>query len=300
LAVSDSFGFFEYSKPIIFNGGKVSVSEDYGLASEWINKYKNRDGYFYPPTKHRVKFDPITKEEEEIPNTKRPALLYRLPSSHKIALKNDDARRDSDLGLIIHLASYIFGTRVQFHDWWFDGRVPIKPANDFSLAHSTIEDFISCGYETWKSWNLKNRKNFINILFMHSRAPLYEWDWERFINEYIVFDAIFDLAKKLYGCKASTHKYRFKSLCEEFGIMFNSGLVDLIYISRNSLFHHSLWDNGQPCSASDSHEVFMLPFNLHKFNARVIPALLGYNSPFIETSWWSLGQCCFDMPTSSS
>lgn len=302
VAAQDAFGFLEYSEKIIFDGGHIIPSPDFSNACEWGRKYQNTDGWIYPPMEHMVKCDPMTGAAGgAIPNTERPSLLHQVPPSHLLYLHADEPSADSrksHSGFLIHLLAYIFGTRLQFHDWWLDGRVPVKPTNNTHFTHAAIEGFISHSYTTWQAWDTKNRKLFANILYMHSRTPSYEWDWERFLCEYIVFDALFALSKTIFGFGANKHKDRFKVVCNYFGIPFNERLIDNIYTLRNELFHESLWGGGQPCTAENN--AFMQSDNLRRFNARLIPAVLGYKTPFIQTDWECMGTGCFDEPATTT
>ena len=135
---SDSFGFINYSSQINFINGHITPTDNFNKVCNWIAKYKNTDGFIYPPMEHRVKYDKINgKKGNKIPNTERPSLLHRLPASHVLTLDVDEAQRDAlrkaDSGFIVHLLSYIFGTRLQFHDWWFDNRVPIEPTHNINF-----------------------------------------------------------------------------------------------------------------------------------------------------------------------
>lgn len=296
--ITELFGFLRYSKTIRFKGGEISIMDGYEDACKWIEEYAHRDGFIYPPISHTVEFDSITgKEVRKIPKTERPSLLHKLPISHKVIIEQPISKtnvREADASFLVHLLSYVFGTRLQFKDWWFDGRIPIKPTLNIHIIHSTIEDFVSNSYQTWKKWTDKQRKWFVNILIMYSRAPSYEWDWEHFIIEYMVFDGLFKLAERLYGCHAQTHKERFKAICNKFGIQFNKDLIERIYKLRNDLFHQSLWDRGQPCTGKVNSDAYFQPLHLRRFNARLIPAILGYNTPFIKTKWWYMGTSAFD------
>ena len=298
MKYSDYFGFLNLEKEIEFDGGKIHPIDEYSKSVEWIEECKHEDGFIYPPQIETVILNPITMEEESVkPKTKRPALLHKLPASHGLTL-NVPIDRDGDAGFIIHLVAYIYGTRLQFHDWWHDGRVPIKSTHNCTFPIEWIEDFMSKAYKTWQSWSDDHRKWFNNILIMHSRAPSYEWDWERFMIEYMVFDGAYRLSKDLYGCTAKSHKERFKSVCDKFGIQFNDDKITEIYNLRNELFHQALWDDGQPCTGS-SNNAFYHQYNLSRFNNRLIPALLGYNNKYVESSWWSMGTFLFDKENNS-
>jgi hypothetical protein len=114
MIVSDLFGFFAYSSKIEFDGGVIVPSDKFDTACEWVDKYKNKDGFLYPPLERRVKYDHLKgKAGKKIPNTELPALLHKIPSSHVLNLETNDSTgknvRESDSGFIIHLLSYIFG-----------------------------------------------------------------------------------------------------------------------------------------------------------------------------------------------
>lgn len=210
MLITDSFGFLNYSLPIEFNGGQVIPATNFDSAHAWVIENKNEDGFIYPPLEQQ-ELDKITLETGKRKlSTKRPVFLHKMPPSHTLTLvanrSEKDNLRGSDSGFIIQLLSYIFGTRLQFHDWWFDSRIPTNATHSIHFPHPVIEDFLSHSYKTWSSWNKTDQKLFTNILYMYSRARSYEWDWERFLLEYIVFDAAFSLAKKLYGCRATSHK----------------------------------------------------------------------------------------------
>ncbi len=85
-----------------------------------------------------------------------------------------------------------------------------------------------------------------SILLMFSIAPCYEWDWERFNIEYMVFDGLYKMAEKIYGIKASSHKKRFKLCCDKFNIIYNEVNIKKICEIRNDLFHETFWDKGMP------------------------------------------------------
>lgn len=130
-----------------------------------------------------------------------------------------------------------------------------------------------------------------NLLFMHSRAPSYEWDWERFMIEYMVFDGCWNLS----GLVAKKHRDRIKILCDKWGIPADDALVNNIADLRNNFFHKTLWDKSQP-STGVSSEAFLQTYNLRRLKQRLIPALLGYNNSYVRSSWWALGTCLFEKP----
>jgi hypothetical protein len=232
---------------------------------------------------------------EEVPNSERPAHLHKIPASHRISLnttKPQELLRESDAAFLMHLAAYLFGVRLQFNDWWFDGRVPIKSTHNIHLTPSKANAFFLAAYGNWKSFKTKYQKLMINLLYMNSRTLSYEWDWEQFTIAYMVFDGCYKFAKNIHSLNSKSHTERLNVMCNFFGIKTDKVRFSEIVRLRNSLFHETLWDDGQPCSTKSSKPQFVAS-NLRKLNQRVIAALLGHESEYISSNWWSLGVCSF-------
>lgn len=295
------FGFLRYEHTLEFERGTIPLLPSYKEGEAWIEKYLHEDGFLYPPLVSTYKCKPITLEPyEKKPRTERPALLQEIPPSHDLLfpriIEGEDIRNESG-AFIIHLLSYLFGTRLQFYDWRFDRRVPIERTNNIYFTKETAEHFISKSYNKWLTWNNLTKTLFINLLYMHSRSPSYEWDWERFIIDYMVFDSCFKVASLLniLGTKKNVpHKDRIKNLCSEFEIPFNDDLANDIVELRNNLFHETIWDKTQPCGYRSGSEAHLKSYHLRRLNQRLIPALLDYKTKFINTGWWYLGQCLFE------
>lgn len=137
MTYNDKFGFLNIGRSFSFEGGVVTILENFEASRSWIDECTNRDGYLYPPQVETVEIYPKKLEEiRGIPKTQRPALTHKLPASHEIELQEgyaDGDVRNGDGGLIVHLLGYIFGTRLQFYDWWHDGRVPIKSTHNINV-----------------------------------------------------------------------------------------------------------------------------------------------------------------------
>jgi hypothetical protein len=291
----DYFGFLPCAWTIDFGKGNVNPLDDFEEVENWVNKYKNQDGFLYPPLSRTMTVDPSTMEfKEEIPNTERPAFLYNMPPSHKIIFYNTSNEteyfRGGPGGFIMHILGYLFGTRLQFKDWWFDGRVPIESTHNVYISKDTASEFLLESYNNWKRWNNKLRTFFTNILYMHSRSPSYEWDWERFAIEYMTFDACYKFAMEvgIISKKNVTHKDRIKTICVKFSIPINIDIIAEIVELRNGLFHEALWDGSHPCFVTKTSKYNQLyDYHLRNLNQRIIPALLNFKTPYINTEWWN-------------
>ena len=129
----DKIGFLSYEKTIQFSHGWICPVNSFDDACEYVNKNANKDGFFYPPIietykqRHDVIEGKLHTFEDLVPKTKRPAHLFKMPASHEIQIiypSNKSNSKQGDGLFITYLIAFIFGIRLQFHDWWFDGRVP--------------------------------------------------------------------------------------------------------------------------------------------------------------------------------
>lgn len=305
----DKIGFLPIKHKLEFEGGSFTPLPNFDEARRFIDKWKNRDGFIYPPlieTKRKLS-QPNKPENivwESIPNTERPALLYKLPASHELVIINDpidDDFRKSDGAFLMHLASYLFGVRLQFYDWWFDSRAPTESTHIISITQQKESDFFSHSYRAWKQWPRDLRIRFTNILYVNSKVPSYEWDWEQFTISYMVFDALYELANAYFGVEEKIHKKRLYRMCEYFGLACENDNLDKISNIRNNLFHECCWyetRNSKREIQSDQKDIrlgrpfdagFFQSQNLWRLNQRLIPAILGYKTEYIASPWWYMG-----------
>jgi len=309
----DKIGFLPIKYRIEFDGGAFIPLPKFDEGKRIIDNCKNRDGFIYPPTiVMKQGFSPPGEHKEtewkDIPNTERPALLHKLPASHELSITNDPVDvdfRKSDGAFLMYLASYLFGVRLQFHDWWFDGRVPIKRSHNISINKQTESNFFSHSYCTFRQWPKDLRIRFTNILYVNSKAPSYEWDWERFFINYMVFDALFKFAKNHVGVNATSHRERLNNICKHYGLACEEENLEKISDLRNNLIHECIWidnNDGKREIQSDQNDVrpgrvydvgFFQSQNLWRLNQRLIPAILGYDTKYISTTWSCMGSFKF-------
>ena len=294
----DYFGYLGIRESFVFKGGKVAIVENFQEVRKWVDECTNKDGFLYPPIQNTFIIDPVTLENrEEVPKSERPAFLHRMPPSHSIEIDNDSSiekQRKGPSSFLIHLLGFLLGYRLQFQDWWIDGRVPIKINSGMGIRKDTVEDFLSHCFCVWNNWGVENKQLITNLLYMFSRSPHYEWDWERFAIDYMVFDGLWKLHCNTRNVKNSpSHKKRMSELCNVYKIPKDDTCIDKIVDLRNGLFHETLWDGGQPGS-SGSQEAYLQILFLRNLIKRLIPAVFGYKSSFVKTGWWSLSPSFFD------
>lgn len=291
----DKFGFMPERWSLFFDEYEIIPVDDYDEVKKCIDEYTNKDGFYYPPLVHTVKLDPITEEvKEKIPKTERPAHLHKLRPSHVIKIKRTieslEQLRKGPTGFIIHLLGYLFGRRFQFYDWWFDGRIPMRNHHNVLFAEKDMQDFAQHSFLKWKTWRPDKQKLFTNLLFMHSRATSYEWDWERFMVEYMVLDGCWNFYSD--GKINCPHSDRLKKILSDLKMKIYEDKIERIVRLRNDLFHETLWDEGQPCSAAGN-EAFAISYDIMRINQRLFVALLEYSTNYIYTDWRCLGRWSF-------
>ncbi len=270
----DQFGFLPLKTNIVFENGKITTLDTFDGTIKNFSKYFDSFGSFNPGLE-----------------------MYKLSPTHKIFLDDLNGYNEirqirlNDGGFIIQLIAYIFGIRAQFHDWWFDSKIPCKRTHNIRFAKKTLSEFITHSYVTWKSWPENIKKLFTNILYMHSRFNSCHWDWEKFTVSYMVLDSCYKCSKELLGIKAKNHQERINTLCKTFKLKKESKNIERIVELRNQLFHESLWSNERPGTATKD-DAFTQTYNLWRFNHRLIMALTGFKTDYIKSSWSCLGRYC--------
>ena len=126
----DRFGFLPCDWTFEFEGGEIRPIPEIDEVRKAVERYTNEDGFLYPPLSQRVRLDWQTDRVlGKIAGTERPAHLHQVPPSHELCLRAPGTIEEVRKGpgaFIMHLVAYLFGVRLQFHDWWFDSRVPIR------------------------------------------------------------------------------------------------------------------------------------------------------------------------------
>lgn len=298
-STTDLVGFLPIRDALHFAGGRLEPAPAFDEVSAYVKDVTNADGFVYPPIVYRATASSLDLKRAkwtEVPKTRRQAHLHHLPPSHFLYLDQPPAcgdLRSSDGAFLIHLTGYLFGYRMQFHDWWIDGRARMSSAHAVYVASQTASKFIGHAYAEWRCWPQSEQKRFTNALYMLGRGPLYEWDWESFTIYYMVFDALYRTARKLHGVPNATHAERPKEMCRHYGLVFDQNLLTKIVTLRNELFHEALWFGAMP-GFDPAGETWNRVSELRRICERLIPAMLGYKNQYVASPWNTFGQHVFD------
>jgi hypothetical protein len=295
----DLVGFLPELITLHFKGGRLEPTQNYDDTCAYVKEITNVDHFVYPPIVHKVittSLDLKNAKWNEVPKTRRQAHLHRLPPSHFLYLDQPPASGDmrtADGAFLIHLIGYVFGYRMQFHDWWIDGRVSMRSAHAAIVTPQAASSFIGHAYSKCCGWPFATQKRFTNALYMMGRGPLYEWDWELFTIYYMVFDALYRTAQELHGVNARTHPERLSVMCAYYGLFSDQSLFDEIARLRRELFHEALWSGAMP-GTDPIGETWNRVSDLRRICERLIPAMVDYKTPYVASPWNHFGQFMFD------
>lgn len=291
MSYQDQFGFLPKEVDFEFSCGEVRPRKEHDQVVEKWKAYALRDKRIYPP--------------------KPPYLLLGLPWTHYLSLsgvgEDQESLRRGIGGFLIQLLGFLYGYRVQFHHWWIDGRVStVSEAPYFVHPSCPIPACVDKALETWLAWDDTTQRVIANALYLFLRTDIYEFMWERFAAEYMVYDAAFKVASNsglIRGLIKTRikHEERFKKMAQlfnlsepppnEWGKDWNTFFSDL----RNDLLHEVRWDGNNMMGTPGNTNAEMAPRFLHELTRRHLLAVLGIKGPYLQTAWWHKGTSKFDI-----
>ena len=266
--MQDKFFFLPVKRRVDFQGGSLFPLDEFDERMEAIKaEVDTHDGHFYYHS---------------------PLPPFQLPASHMLEITDPlmGNFRDEDGAFLMQLAGYLFGYRLQFHDWWIDGRLPINRNTHAVVFHNDASgSFFSRAYACWKTWDEKSRKFFPDILYAHARAPSYYWEWEQFTFEYTVLDALFRHAVDINALtKGGFHGDRIRRLCSKYGLQQHEDIFTEIVKLRNDWQHEARWDGKRPGSDTEQRG-YHLNMCLRSINQRLIAAMLDFEGEYTASDW---------------
>lgn len=290
-----AFGFLPLAVSLRFAFGAARPLATLKDTNERLQVALDPQGFIYPPLYRRTRNQQPKKGEPKEGEGIYPGHLFKLPSSHSLTFTEHPFDGDflkNDGAFLLSMIGFVYGIRLQFSDWWFDGRVSLKPMSDFCVTATKAEEFISAAWNQWRLWLPKDRKRFTNILYLQNRTSLYRWDWERFLMNYVIFDSLYATAHSAAGVTANRHAERLKAMCTYFGVKQDDPSFKEIVRLRNDLFHESFWDAGSPCTRC-SDTAFQLVYDFERLNRRLTVGLTGFPTEYLKSSWHVAGVAAF-------
>lgn len=218
--------------------------------------------------------------------------VLRLPRTHSISAKNNNI--DDFLTYLVIMFGFSKGLRLIPEGWQHFYRAPVKIGQLTGAISSRkeAENFLDCCEYIWNKYTgsaLLNEFQGIVHLFLSSQA--YNHQFERFIFQYMVLDACYDLTKKYSNVTIRNYKCHAEKiiiLADRYDLQIPSwaimtGKVSDISFLRNNLFHQGVW--GQKSIGFDPVPAQRnIILELIGFNARLISAMVGYIGEFSQST----------------
>lgn len=221
--------------------------------------------------------------------------MFKLPATHVIRCEDQvpDLKRWrlGEGGILVHGLGFLFGARVQFHDWWFDGRVPIRSTAICSMRPSDPSSVIARMLHRWKAMPDQAKRRYLSVLYFEGRVQSYYWHWEQFLFRYISFDALYRTCVQLKLVReARSHGERFRALADADILTMSPGDEERTrsFIKlRNSLVHESLVSGST--ASRDCNDVVDAAYHLKRINERLILRIAAVKCSFVRAPWSHVG-----------
>lgn len=264
----------------------------------------NRQWWIYPPISVQQTHDSSNNTWVTRGYSRRPALLWHLPGSHRLTISREDENREF-ADILIQTLALFDGTRLQFDDWFHTGRRVVRRERRCHMAFGAV------GYQIPQIlWQVGQRYLTLTedqrrclrcILHQYNRVQIYEWHWEQFACAYSVVDACWALFTTQNRCGwegtgqvrvmgSPSHRERMRVMCEELGIDTSReedlAAFDEFTRVRNQLTHEAVWASGIPGYANSSEHVH-LTYALDHFVGRLVLHALGIECSYRITPGWS-------------
>ena len=193
----DQFGFLPIHESWAIGEFVISPVADHKEIVRAIHDDSEmRSGFYYTRMAHWHTEDPRTGESERRPQSRNVPHLFRMYPTHSLRRRNGEPLGETQVfreqrGFsLITLLAYLHRCRGQFHDWFFDGRVPVKSQRRYGMIPREFEPLASQMWESLLALSSELRERLVAAMYTVSRARSYEWHWERFLFAYIALEAI--------------------------------------------------------------------------------------------------------------
>ena len=286
------FGFLAESTSVNFDGWRIEPVDDFeDTLREW-HELSNPEGWVLPPIIEQINVQ-WTPEGEEIsdvvPNTRRSADLWRMPSSHSLTYEGREppAQEPTKPGapyFIVQCLGVIIGCELQLSSWWVSGKKRLRPLGFLHPIGDALNRCLSVAYTWYDSQQDHSRKVISSSLFIHSHSESYEFTWERFLWQHMAFEGCYHLAKEVHGMKVPRYTNRFQVFADHFGLHSDPDQFGMFSDIRNKLVHEVMWANHVPGFGRDGQ-----PWNqtiyLSNFTTLALLAVMNVETRSLQVNW---------------
>lgn len=223
----------------------------------------------------------------------RAAEIFFLPETHVLTVTaGTPAESESKAEFLITFLGFLFGIVLAPEGWGQSRRVCIKVNRwpDCLIADSARRRVMSVAALFWEQLPEHHRDLILGIVRWHALSVAFSEEHEVFLHQYILLDACWKLHNAIPHAptKNVPHAERIDQLASCYGLHIplnwsgesrRSALVEI----RNELFHEARWA-GRPVGFScQTHPLGAVHLELYWFTYRLILALIGDASPYIQS-----------------
>ena len=289
-ATTIRFGYWPKLAKVEFSGGVIFPVEGLQELLNMVNETSfSKNDLMYPPL-YEIETMELRGSRRTVPNSMHGAEMYPWYSTHILHLKDPpsgdlkDFRRNP-VFFLLQCLSYIEGVRCLPEDWCFFGKLPLK--NKSGANFTDVGQALDICFATWKSLADDRRSRLTNILHFYNANIGFKWFWERFSNEYMVFDACwrFTYPNDLVGTKkVKVHKERIRVMLGELRIACEDEQIKNIVSMRNNLVHELAWVGETFVGEGDLNQLRYV-YELRQMNHRILGHLLGMRGPYFRSKF---------------
>lgn len=261
--------------------------------------FHSKDGFCFPVSSN-VKYDFVLEgskfEKKEL--SRGPlfqAESFKFYSTHKFELKSQAVEEFKKFALnpsffLTQIIGYASGYRVMPSDFWFDGKIPIKPTHN--VVGCQYDKIVSKAHQTWLSFSELAREELLSIFYLYNRSASYHWHFEKFSHDFMIFDSALNFYRR-HVQEVGKGKTRYSKFLNLLDVSYDPESIVKFVDMRNNLFHEVKWGGGAPCFFN-SDDVLYSSLELRRMLHAVLGRLIGLEGSYFHSEWKCLGTRFFD------
>jgi hypothetical protein len=219
--------------------------------------------------------------------------VYTVPETHVLRPAGDGHLPENSLcDLIISVIGFLKGLRLIPEGWNHFYRTPVQIGSlvDFYCDDSQIGKAVeqTLGFASLHSGTEMPTRMFA-ALHWHLTSQSYEHEFEIFNAQYVVLDTCWAIFREKIGSipQKPPHAERLLHMCNHFGIPIPkwalvSNKISFLSNLRNEMLHGGYFAQA-PIGFEHPAEYPDIDLELRDLNSRLILALLGLSSPYIQS-----------------
>lgn len=274
------FGFLTDRKSFDCSDFKITTVPEFDDVLDQFYKTINvSNGWFYGPQVELKK----TSSENNIFKARGPiddVSFFRLKPTHQI---NSNNLEDNHLRFLVLSYGFLQGLYLTPQGFSYLGRTAYEPGKLNGLL-LTGDDYVN-GMEAVNRFYMsaapEKQTQMFACIHWYLVGQSYAFDWDRFDAQYKVLDGLY----RLSGLNVRNHASRPIELANRYNIKLplwakldSTGKQSKLSKQRNELVHEATY-GAEPIGYSYPDENYSLEFT--SFNAKLIAATLGLNTPYL-------------------